>query len=552
LFPGDLERLHSAGILVPFYAVRRPPWDISRRQKTADYVEWVSGRVWNIPKDGDSLREDLDSGLVRSGRSMRFRPWATDRIGTPHGSIGRREYLYSYYQLLDLPIIERALRLLRRIQSDQTRWQRGDLRHWRAASAARDEVAALLEALEPRYLPDIVRHYRSRVGTEDERPNYIRQFKPIALLTQSGWSATEIYEAAASLLHLADSVDPLRYWLDLVRQVHPDKWQRLRGGALLAIDLRIAAEMAFRFLEDLQDAGAAPPFPDVPKLASHELNSRVRRNRSDLDAVLMDFDLSPYPAVVLALEGPTEMAIVPLAMEVMGIAQRQSFIRLVDSGSEDRDHGFLAQYVALPALGAREGDVAPFERPPTRYLIAVDGDRRFRDQAARERERQKWTGVLFNSLPAEYQSDVAREDIDTMVELDVWAGGLDFERAHFIDAELAAALMATGLAPARETIAGLEHQLGEARRLRRPLDAIWAAWPTKPRKPDLALLLWPALRQRLADALSDDDRLREIPVARVLLRAFELAVGTPRRHVVFRVGRAPAQPNKEASDEHDH
>ena len=55
----------------------------------------------------------------------------------------------------------------------------------------------------------------------------------------------------------------------------------------------------------------------------------------------MDFDLSPYPAVVLALEGPTEMEIVPLVMEVMGIPLRQSFIRLVDSGSEDRDHGFL-------------------------------------------------------------------------------------------------------------------------------------------------------------------------------------------------------------------
>ena len=130
---------------------------------------------------------------------------------------------------------------------------------------------ALLEALEPRYLPDIVRHYRSRIGAEEERPRYVREFDPLAVLTLSGWSADEVYEAAAGLIHRADMHDPLRHWLDLVRQVHPDKWQRLRGQGLLAIELRTAAEMAFRLLEDLQDVGAAPGFP--PSRNSRPTNS---------------------------------------------------------------------------------------------------------------------------------------------------------------------------------------------------------------------------------------------------------------------------------------
>jgi hypothetical protein len=77
----------------------------------------------------------------------------------------------------------------------------------------------------------------------------------------------------------------------------------------------------------------------------------------------MSFGLSPHPAVVLALEGTTEMTIAPLAREVLDIPQRASFFRLVDAGSETRDHGFRAQYVALPSPGPRIGHPASHERP---------------------------------------------------------------------------------------------------------------------------------------------------------------------------------------------
>ena len=142
-----------------------------------------------------------------------------------------------------------------------------------------------------------------------------------------------------------------------------------------------------------------------------------------------------------------------------------------------------AQYVALPALGSREGDIAPFERPPTHYLIAVDGDRGFRDLGARERERQKWVGVLFHSLPAEYQTAAARDEIEGMVTLEAWADGLDFERTHFTDAELAASLIETGLMPPSLTKADLSVRLANGRQTGKSLKAVWADCRTSPGSP---------------------------------------------------------------------
>jgi hypothetical protein len=107
--------------------------------------------------------------------------------------------------------------------------------------------------------------------------------------------------------------------------------------------------------------------------------------------------------------------------------------------------------------------------------------------------------------------------------------------------------MATGLQPANATVDSLRAELEVARAAQKPIDVIWAVWPNKPRKPELALLLWPALRERLVDAGDDEARLSEIPIARVLLRAFDLAVRTPRRHVVFSLADEPSSPTVEAT-----
>ena len=549
LHGGDLERLHRARILVPIYTVRRPQWDINRRVARKSWSELRGEPVWNVPKDGPDLGADHERGLVRDGDSVRFRPYASDRVQTEMGAIGRREHLYSHYQLLTLPIAARALPLLSLKPAARTPWQRLELRHVRAAAARQRELVALLSVLEPRYLPGFLGHRRSTLSeAEGEYERYVASYDPIATLRLLGWTAGDLYEMATTLLYEASARDPLDDWLDLVRLVHPDRWDRLKGDARLAVDSRVAAELIFRFLENLQRLGAAPPFPDVPKRAPHALNMRIRRDRAELDDVLMSFGLSPYPAVVLALEGATEMVVAPLVMDCLGIPQSESFIRLVDSGGEGTEHGLLATYVALPKLGPREGDIASFARPPSRYFIAVDGDGKFKDPGALERERQRWVGMLFHSLPKNLQTPAARDDLDTMVVVETWAAGMDFERAHFTDAELAAGLLATGLAPPSTALADLEAMLANQRANGGNIKALWARWTRTPEKPELALLLWPALRAKLERRIGDDTRLSEIPIARVLLRAYELAAMTPRRHVVFRVGPDPTQPTDDQSE----
>jgi hypothetical protein len=362
-----------------------------------------------------------------------------------------------------------------------------------------------------------------------------RQFSARELFEWLHWSTDDLYQAARDLLLTASSIDPLDAWSDLVNQVAPDRWWRLRGEARLAIDLRIGGEMILRFLESLERVGVAPALPAVPRRTRHELTERLQQDRSRLDEVLTAYGLSPYPSVVLALEGKTEMAIVPRVMRELGIPVRDSFIRLVQTGGEDRDHSLLAEYVSLPKLAAPRGDLAEFIRPPTRYYIAVDGDHRYRTPDAREAERMKWVRVLTDGLDPELRTVDALAEIDTLVLVDVWGEGVDFERAHFTDSDLAIAFEASGRVPAGTTRAGLELSLLSSRVKGVGLEKVWAAWPTHPSKVELADALWPVLRQRLRRKRSRAG-LDSIPVVRVVLRARDLALQTPRRNVVFRVG----------------
>lgn len=405
LHPDDLELLHRAKVLVPTFIVRRPQWDINLRTSTGNRSE-LGERNWFVPKVGADLAADHALGLVRDGAVVRFRPYAVDRVHCHLGSVYRRERLYSYYQLLTLPVVARALPLLRLKPAGQSRWQQIELRHIRAAAARQRDLVALLSALEPRYLPGFLGHRRSALSEpEGEFERYLAGYDPIGALELLGWTPEDLYETATSLVYEGSARDPLDQWLDLVRLVHPDRWDRLKGDARLAVDFRVAAELIFRFLENLQRLTAAPPFPDVPKRAAHALNMRIRRDRTELDDVLMSFGLSPYPAVVLALEGATEMTVAPLVMGFLGIPQSETFIRLVDSGGERTEHGLLATYVALPKLGPREGDIASFERPPSRYFIAVDGDGKFKDPAELDRERHRWVGIALQQ-PSKRPPDI--------------------------------------------------------------------------------------------------------------------------------------------------
>jgi hypothetical protein len=525
-------------VLVPLYVARRSMLGVFKAVRATPTGGYPALPTWVFAPDLDGLRSDRDQGFLAIGKAAGPR-------GALHRTIGGfrvqvRERLYSPYQLLDLPSASEVLADLRTTPRRRDRWARARLRHDRNGVDARRDLVVALSALETHYYPRLVQSVSAPLpGGIDAWDAADRHFDAVELQLWLGWSPDEIQAAAEDLSIRARQRDPMNGWTDLVAMVAPGRWKELRGDALLAVELRLAGEMLLRFHEDLQVRRAAPALPAIPRLAPHPLNWRMRLDASRLDEILTSFGLSPHPAVVLVVEGQTEMGIVPLVMDELGIPRRDTHIRLINARSETRDHRLLVSYAALPKLGPVERDYAEFIRPPTRYFIAVDGDRAFRTQAARDLERQKWVAAIAEDLPPEVKTPMGLAEIDSLVLLEAWADGLDFERAHFSDPELAQALLATGCAPSGVTHQHLEQSLAQQRAATlngqpASLEDIWKRWLRKPIKPDLALAMWPMLRAKLRRKRSRRG-LDQIPVARVLLRAHELAATTPRRNVVFRV-----------------
>ena len=309
----------------------------------------------------------------------------------------------------------------------------------------------LLTALEPRYYPRVVRkpHHAG-----PSRPRGLGRRRPQVRRERRCWSGPagrpgrSWDEAARHLLFRAWSIDPLRDWVDLVRFVGSSRWKKLRGDALLAIELRIAAEMLLRFHEALHRAKAAPPLPTRQSRVRDDLDDRLKFDPDELDSTLAAYGLSPHPAVLLIAEGQTEMAVLPLVMAELGIKRADSYIKILNAHSENEKHSLLATYAALPKLGPIEQDTAQFLRPPTRYLIAVDGDHTYRTQQARDAVRDRLVDRLAEELAPEYDTPVARDDLRSLILIEAWADGLDFERAHFTDRQLADAILAIGTPPA--------------------------------------------------------------------------------------------------------
>jgi hypothetical protein len=110
-------------------------------------------------------------------------------------------------------------------------------------------------------------------------------------------------------------MDPLGSWWDLVRFGRRDRWDKLKGEAVLALDHRVAAEMLLRFHEDLAAAGAAPIIEPPDRRYADPRHRQIPRDDAGLEQAVTDFGLSPHPSLVLVLEGETEMVLVPRALD---------------------------------------------------------------------------------------------------------------------------------------------------------------------------------------------------------------------------------------------
>ena len=273
----------------------------------------------------------------------------------------------------------------------------------------------------------------------------------------------------------------------------------------------MAAELLWIALDQLEVAGT--PAERLP-VSQQRLTAQVE----SLDSSLTKLRLSPFPALVVALEGDTEMCIVPKVFEFLGMRQDANWIVLENLGSADANPRLLARYAARPKLGKDLGEYVTLERPVTRFLVVTDAENKHKQEKNREKWSQRLLDCVVGEIPLNLQSDLRRPNSE-LVGISTW-GDLPFEFTHFSDAELAAALLHTSSRVYEGNLEDLTAAVARQRAAESP--DIQKAWrPSGIKKPELAEAMWPLLRSKIERSLELRDS--SVPVLQVVLRMDELA-----------------------------
>jgi hypothetical protein len=519
-----LVALHRTKRLMPVYWIR----DVGKIG-----VPWYARHV-------GLLREARDSGNL-------FDPRVHPAALRAHIRGGANSvFLYSDYQLLGLGMLGWELgemdnapgglkpgSILRRLWRGHDRVER-----------LKPEEIALLSLLEPKYFPRLIGHVLgSPVPVSVDLDTWVAEYESgtraineAEVVRRCGLRPEVVQELAETLIIHTHGVDPNREWLPLVRQMAPDRWRELQGPARLAIDFRLAAEVLLRGYESLADAGAAPALPDIPPMASHPLTERLRADPKDLDSILTGFGISPHPALVLVVEGDTEVVLLTRAFRKLGLQNSRNFIEFVKRGGITKPIDALLYLVGPePEVGrARVAtqDVLLLGRPPTRVLVTGDAESDMATATQREELRQHWVRQIGEGLLDRHDARVDPEELKRLVDTFTW-GRLPFEFACFTDAEIARAVNACQ--PGATTSAAIR----KMRTGGRPGPDYKALLRKSGRisKRDVAYELWPILEakldRRLAGGLGGTAR----PIVRLFVKATRLATEWPRANLVLR--RAP-------------
>jgi hypothetical protein len=354
------------------------------------------------------------------------------------------------------------------------------------------------------------------------------------MLRWLGVEAKWIRGAAERLLLTAEVRDSLGPWAELLPHADPRQWEKLRGTARTAIDLRLAAEILLRYYERLVKARRAKPLPEPPTRFRDVIYDRRFGRPRPVDAVLTSFGLSPHPRLVLVVEGATEGLIFPRVMQLFGIRTDEDFISIQDAEGLGRRLEPLVAYLA-PRLGKElEDRYVELVRPPTRLLEVVDAEGPVATAAQREKRRQKLLDRLVRTLPREYRQDPERlahmrGQLDGLVRTTTWRRtGESFEFAHFTDRQIAQAIARLDRRRSQQTLDQRIQAVGRVRAARGNLKGVL----DHVRKPDLADELWPVLEKTHQRSSVPRSRAQD-PIVRVLDRAIELAHEWPRRGIVL-------------------
>lgn len=533
----QLAELHRVHALEPLLRILTRPSPDAGVVDVADSAQGLYHQV------GTPLAHSIEAAGLRQLVDPGGRPYRSWESGIRVAGFGFvRTYpaaFYSPYQLLGIRTYEGLAR-----QMEVSRVGEFGLRFRLPApelsSEERDvlggsrRLATLLHALDMHYLPRII----LTVSYPDEWERTEPQFDVSSRLAQFGLTSEQLASTANNLLFQAHSIDPLGDWYELVRQAHPSTWSRLKGDARLAMDYRIAAEILLRALDDLGRTDLSTPPERTGRMVRVDLDDRLRPDPDKLEKSLTDRGLNSAPALLLVLEGTTEMVLMPdVLAELLGQPVPQSLIEIVDMKGIDRYLDLLVRREVAPRLGESQGNFVWLARPPTRMFIAVDPERRYATKQMCEQERSKLVTRIYEALDPAYQTASSRKEVDYLVEITTW-GKYPWEFANFTNAELTAGITSLVSLPTGLTRNGVIAALQAERSAlgRSPnVDRVCHTWPQRFTKRQLALALQPRLLAKVRVDIGRRERGERVrtPATRVALRALEIALTTHRRNVVL-------------------
>ena len=216
-------------------------------------------------------------------------------------------------------------------------------------------LAVTLSALDTFYWPQITHMLSGELAIWRTA---VDAFDPTQMLTWLGLSLDQIGRQIISLLGTASFRDDTGNFYELIRRAKADSWKSLSGDAAAAMDYRLAADILVQFAKELNPNGNYADSQHT-SLSQQALSARP----GSLDAALTDLRLSPFPALVVGVEGATEYLLVPRVMDLLGIQWGHDRIKIVDFGGTDADLQVLARYAVEPVLGRDYGRGVVLDRP---------------------------------------------------------------------------------------------------------------------------------------------------------------------------------------------
>jgi hypothetical protein len=536
---GQLEALHRLRLLTPLLRVRRDGRALAAAVRRDDPWIWELQRA--VPQDARELREVRSQERLHDPAAEPF--VARRRLRRTVGKVtyDSSEYLYSHHQLLHLPELGG---LLARLHPGPAGKIEGGpppmLDHMRAQARAIREVVIACSALEPVQYPFIVLRTRSRGNEYEQYRRWLKRQHGRAMMQWLDLAPDWFRSKGEGLLRVADGIDPLGSWREVVREADPRSWEKLRGDARIAIDLRIGAEILLRYCEGMARARVpgARKLPRPKPGHRDPLASRLRPT-GKVNRVLTEHRVSPHPNLVFVVEGDTEELLLPRVYAHFDIRPDREFIAIENARGVDRDLSSLVSFAISPQVEIEAGRrYLRLETPPTRLLAVMDAEGKYALPEQRRDERLKLIERIILTFPKKFRTAAVEDSIAGLITIETWnAKGESFEFAHFTDRQIANAIGKAYL-PAKKgkSCPSLPRRIkavGALRKKHGRLDELLGAGS----KLALAEALWPVLERKIERA-SKAGTERRIPVVRAIDRAGELAHEYPRAELVIPLERA--------------